>query len=434
MKTLKLWIIASAVVGSAISFSSIYAFHLLSLLWIVGSIYYAFLGKKIIVQQSKLLFPIVVLAIYTFISILWHPNILVWTRYQFYIFCGLLSIMSVYQYAVDVQTLYKVFYVLSTFLLINLLIGVFESFDILRLPTSRYSPYAQYFGYVGIDQTDISKNVLAILSKKPTGFYYNPNSFGFVMLLASPFILFHKKLFLKGLGILIVFWLLANIGSRSLFLAFLILVILLPIYSKLTLSKTIRIMTLPIGLLCVFLLPNFFDFSSYSTVRMFSAFDQLLRGLRLLFSGEINPVDSTSTRASIYIFGIKQLIQSYGLGVGFGGIEALLIRENFQIQSFHFLFLQLLVDLGIIIFSFLFFWYTVLIWKLYKISFKSDDSRLAYYARATSLSLIIAIPASVAPSGVHYILTFYLLIGFALSILKIYNLENFNENSIACCS
>ena len=45
--------------------------------------------------------------------------------------------------------------------------------------------------------------------------------------------------------------------------------------------------------------------------------------------------------------------------------------------------------------------------------------RISYFSAAISLSLVCAIPASISPSGIHYMLPFYVLIGLAISICTI---------------
>lgn len=363
-------------------------------------------------------------------SVLWHPDLVVWARYHFYLACGLIALFAVYQYVIDFKSLNKVFAVLVGFLLLNVFIGVLESFELLRLPTSRYSPYLHYFGYSGSDLAALSDSALSVLANKPTGFNFNPNNFGFVLMLIAPFVFFHKSFLVKIIGFFVIVWLLFSIGSRTHFVAFLLILAALPFFMRLSYGKFILIMLAPLLLAFILLLPEFIELSSRDANRMYSAFDSIVLGLQLMASGDIQPGDSTSTRAYIYLFGITQLFNSYGVGLGFGGIESLLIQYDFKIQAFHFFFLQLLVDLGFFMFAFFMFFYLRLALVLRRISNKASNKAIAYFAKSSSLALLIAIPASVAPSGVHYILTFYLLIGFALAIIKVYNLEKFNENSI----
>ncbi|MBE0472496.1 MAG: hypothetical protein IBX55_23685 [Methyloprofundus sp.] len=398
------------------------------------SAYSLLVGQKLVVQQVHLLYPIYALVVYTVFSMLWHPDLFVWARYHFYLACGLIALFAVYQYVIDFKSLNKVFAVLVGFLLLNFFIGVLESLELLRLPTSRYSPYLHHFGYSGSDLAVLSDSALSVvLANKPTGFNFNPNNFGFVLMLIAPFVFFHKSFLVKAIGLFVIVWLFFSIGSRTHFVAFLLMLAALPFFMRLSYGKAILIMLFPFLLAFIMFLPEVIDLSSRDANRMYSAFDSIISGLQLMASGDIQPGDSTSTRAYIYLFGITQLFNSYGVGLGFGGIESLLIQYDFKIQAFHFFFLQLLVDLGVFVFMFFMVFYLRLILVLRRISNKASNKAIAYFAKSSSLALLIAIPASVAPSGVHYILTFYLLIGFALAIIKVYNLEKFNENSITRC-
>ena len=419
MKNIKLWLISFAVVGSAISYNSIYLFHVLAILWVILSVYSVLSQQKLVVQQPHLLYPICALVIYTVISFLWHPDLSVWARYHFYLACGLISLMAVYQYATDLERLIKVFYVLSTLLLINIFIGSLESLELIRLPTSRYSPYLDYFGYTGKDLEGISESSAKIIAVKPTGFNFNPNNFGFVLMLMVPFVFFYKSYFVKIVGFFVTIFLMVSIGSRTHFVVFLLVLTLMPFFMRPSYGKSILIILLPFFLVSILFFPSIINISNSGFNRMYSAFDAINYGLKLMISGDISPGDSTSTRAYIYLFGVLHLLNSCGIGVGFGGIQSLLIQHEFPIQAFHFFFLQLLVDLGVFVFVFIMFFYMRLIFVLRRISFRSCNKTISYFARSSSLALIIAIPASVAPSGVHYILTFYLLIGFALSVIKV---------------
>jgi len=416
---LKRKIIITAIFGYVLGFHSIYLFHLFALAWIFRSVSQSLLGISIVVYQKKLLKPILIFVIYTFVSIIWHPDFIIWAKYQFYLLCGLIALLAVYQSANNINELNLVFKLIVIYLGINFFVGLLESFNIMRLPMSRYSPYANYFGVEGLDVGSFDEERLIAVGKKPTGFNFNPNNFGFVVMLALPFILFWKKKIQAFIGIILAIWLLISIGSKSLFLAFIFMIASLPFYYRLSYKKIMLIFFIPVVLLLILFLPKFFLIENSGLSRMYSSFDVIQQGVKLILSGQIVGNDSTSFRALNYLFGIQELIKSHGLGLGFGGIQARLIEENFKIQAFHFFFLQMLVDLGVIYFTLFMIFYMKLIYKLNKFSKNNTNKQLSYYMKSASLSLFVAIPASVAPSGIHYLLTFYILIGFSLLLLKI---------------
>ena len=96
-------------------------------------------GGKLTLQNKKNLYPVFGLTLYSFLSFIWHPDITVWGRYQFYLLCGLTVIMAVYQSIGNRSHLNSVFKTISILVGLNLVIGLLESLEILRLPMSPYS-------------------------------------------------------------------------------------------------------------------------------------------------------------------------------------------------------------------------------------------------------------------------------------------------------
>ncbi|WP_062662922.1 hypothetical protein [Grimontia celer] len=349
----------------------------------------------------------------------------VWLRYQFYFLCGILTVLSVYQYCGDEENLDRVFLFCGVLLILNLAIGFLESLSLIRYPLSPYSKYIGYFGYNGVALGDITEHVLNVISTKPTGFNYNPNNFGFVTLLIAPFLFFHKQKAISFIGMAVCTWILVAIGSKAHFIAFLCMLLFLPFYYKNILIRVATVFAIMAVFLVLLALPYIIDLSSVPTLsRMYSSVEHLRLGMSLIISGDIDPTYSTAKRAFTYAFGLKELFDTNGFGVGFGGIEARLTEMDFKIKSFHFFFLQLLVDFGVYFFVIFIVLYFSMIEKLRRLSLRISSERISYYSKSASLSLFVAIPASLAPSGVHYILTYYLIIGFALSILKVGNKYN----------
>ncbi|SFO79935.1 hypothetical protein SAMN05216190_10117 [Pseudomonas borbori] len=416
---LKKTIIAFAILGYTVGYSSVYAFHVVSLLWVFVSFCLVCFRQSLIIKQPQLLSPVLFLAGYSFLSILWSPDIYVWFRYQFYFACGILTLLAVYQSVNNRHQIVNVFKIVSFFVCLNVLVGFFESLGLARLPMSPYSPYVGFFGFSGTDFSLLSDEAAEIVGYKPTGFNWNPNNFGFVLMLVLPFVLLHKNKLFASLGLVMIVWLLAAIGSRAHFIAFFVMFSCIPLLYKHSVAGLVAVFVLPLFLGLILLIPSYFLVENYGLLRMYSAFDEFSRGLDLIFSGAVQGGDSTSVRAEIYLFGLQKLIASYGLGLGVGGVEAMLIKEGFVITNFHFFFLQLLIDLGFVLFCFFMFLYFKLVTTLLRIAKRTLDRNMKYYARSSALSLMVAVPASMAPSGVHYILFFYVLIGFSLAIVKL---------------
>jgi teichuronic acid biosynthesis protein TuaE len=419
-KTIKLFLAAAAVIGYAVSYQRIYIFHIFLLLWFVFAAL-AFSQKgSVVIKQKRILIPVIIFFLYGLLSALWHPELLIWARYQFYFICGFAALFSVYQYCDTVDSFSKIFKYVSFFILLNIAIGLLESLGLFRYPLSPYSPYANYFGYKSTDFQLLGEQAAAITSLKPTGFNGNSNNFVFVVMIALPFLVFHKNFWVRVLGLSVVFWILISVGSRGNFIGFIFFLAILPFFSKSTKWKIISLSASLVILIAIFVLPFFILGDSHGYARVLSAFSQIQVGYSLMMSGEVTPQgDSTAVRAFLYLFGINELRSSPWLGLGLGGIESRLIQESFPIQSFHFFFLQMLIDLGLIMFLFFMGFYLNLIFHTFKISMTSLNPKVRYYAKSISASLLVAIPASISPSGTHYILTYYLLIGFAMSLLKL---------------
>lgn len=417
-------VVFTAMFGYVLSFHSVYAFHFIAATWFYTTVLKLVCGGTVILQQPKLLLPLALLTIYFIASGLWAVDANVWARYIVYWLCGVTALIAVYQSATDRDSLWRAAKLIGVLWALNMSSGLLEATGLLRLPMSPYSPYVSLFGYEGIDLTTLHKTAMAVLSTMPTGFNWNQNNFAFVLMLGLPFILLYHDRRYAVLGLLLALFLLISIGSKGIFLALVFMLILLPVYLGYSMKKAVLIVAILLiiggGLLALL---SVFNISFRGVDRLASAFDQLARGISLLAGDSIALKDSTGTRAQIYQFGLDKLIASRGWGLGLGGAESSLIHANFAIQSFHFFFLQMLVDLGVLIFGALIAAYLWLAFRLRSIGLGASDPMLGYLARACSISLIVAIPASISPSGVHYVLSYYIVIGLSLAVLKIHLIE-----------
>lgn len=164
------------------------------------------------------------------------------------------------------------------------------------------------------------------------------------------------------------------------------------------------------------------DNNRYVENRALSAFAQIDRGLNLIKDGGSQETDSTGQRAAMYLYGLEELKSNLVLGVGVAGIatklstEADLYEESSELYAFHNFFLEMLIDLGVVVFSILMMFYTWLAFRLIKLSRHQSNKVAAYLAKASGLSLITILVASISPSSIIYILTFWVVIGLALGV------------------
>lgn len=160
--------------------------------------------------------------------------------------------------------------------------------------------------------------------------------------------------------------------------------------------------------------------------------------MNLAKSSDIKAEDSTSVRAAMYLYGVKELFASHGLGLGTAGVgsqlasETSLFGEDKDIFSFHNFFLEMLVDIGVIPFVIIMLAYLKLAFSLIKKSRYKIDKKLSYMAKACGLSLLTIIPASIAPSSIIYVFTFWMVIGFSIATYFVIKNETYAKKYFNC--
>jgi teichuronic acid biosynthesis protein TuaE len=98
------------------------------------------------------------------------------------------------------------------------------------------------------------------------------------------------------------------------------------------------------------------------------------------------------------------------------------MKNTKNITSLHNFWLEILVEGGIIAFLIFIYFYFSTIYKVFVISKKTENETLMYYAKASTLALSIFIIAEISMSSAIYFLPMWLLLGFSLSLSKIYKL------------
>ena len=144
----------------------------------------------------------------------------------------------------------------------------------------------------------------------------------------------------------------------------------------------------------------------------------------------LTSLDSASYRFKLYCFGIKSFVKTYGLGTGVGGISSL-AAEHFGVKSisFHNYFLEQSINLGLFFVLFFSLWYGFILKSLFKISL-SSSIELRYYTKSCFYALLIALVGSISPSSIIYELSYWIIIGFSISLL-IYSTKSNDCNSLA---
>lgn len=399
-KFLMAFLLSSAVLGYVVSVGKFYLFHLAAVFYLV------FLSLGFVKMRTKaiqLTFPLLLFIFFAIVSLLWAPSFTNGLYYVFYFSNAFFIVFALVNYASTPKKLNYVFMVLATFLSLNFFVGVLETTGHFRLPMSPY---------YGDDLT------------APSGFNANLNNFGFVLLICFPFLFLYHRNWVRFLACILVLWIAFRLGSKGFFLGILAF---FAFYFAMELNK--KRTWGWIGLLVVAvvtggaLLSNSFE-EAKTSYRIFTVFEQIDRGVALMTSDNVVPSDSTSIRSFIYLQGIKQLVSSYGAGLGIAGIGTKLAKEtdffgeDKSIYSFHNFFLEMLIDFGVFPFVIMMYFYLRLVYSLKTWAKRTKDLRLQYFAKSSCLSLLTALPASIAPSSIIYIFTFWLLVGFSIATLS----------------
>lgn len=256
------------------------------------------------------------------------------------------------------------------------------------------------------------------------GFNGNENNFYFVFVILLP-ILFVGA----GLGLRLILLLMALLflgeGSRGYFaglctLGACYIFVAAGRYRKFVLPTTV--------LLLMFTMSSLDDFfrSYRETLRIFSVIDSYDVAIEYFFEKKpITVTDSTTLRAHMYLYGLDKWSEHFILGLGPGGISSLLLESSYFSQfekprvAFHFFFLEVLIDVGILVFLILsisFFRILQRLFRMYKSNPKDMDGKVAL---ALFVSLVASIPASISPSSIIFNLSFWFLLGLSFAWVKL---------------
>ena len=147
---------------------------------------------------------------------------------------------------------------------------------------------------------------------------------------------------------------------------------------------------------------------------MFAVVDELIRGIDYI-SGKSSDsqMDSTGERAYIYSIGIQKFKETYGIGMGWSGIESYLLNFFGKHTAFHNFFLMILVDLGVIGFLVVILFYFYIIKNLFLGLKKYKGMDLGRIYEAFLLGIILSIFSSITPSGIIYLLPYWFFVGAA---------------------
>lgn len=402
--------VVSALFGYALSFYSVYFFHLVIALFFI---YTLIASKGLSIRTLKIVYPVLIFFLFSAITLLWVENIELGLINLFYIFCGFFAVVFSVLSSKNGENLKKIYKVLVFIATINFIIGFCESLGLFRLPMSPYSQYASFFGYKESDLNEFYTFQVDSILSKPTGFNGNPNTFGFVFILTFPFLFFYNK-YSKYFSLIFVIFFNFYLQSRGVFIASIIFFL---VFSFLNFRKNFFYFLILIFGALLFI--PFFNYD-FTDLRISSSFESIQTGFNNILNKNVDLYsNSTDVRASVYTLGIINLIENPILGLGLGGIQNILLNMNSPIQSFHFYFLEVLINYGIVFYLFFMVFYIKLILNVYRVSLRIVDKVNKNISLSIFYALVIMPFASIAPSSIVYNLTAWTVVGLALSIVHL---------------
>lgn len=399
-KILALFIVA-VLVGSGLSYSKVYFFHLMS----VVMLGYTVIHKKF-PQNFKnfiFIFPLLLL-LWMGVGLLWTPDFTMGLKYVAFYSFGLLIIYLLYCNISEQNQLEGVLDLLTLFYFLVLVMGLLEFLMPFRWPISRLSNYVEYFGKEKFLTAEIlRKNDLNYLFSMPTAFFWNPNDFALFITLFFPMVSvrIHNNYFRFILSVAVLILIIAA-GARVCFYVFMIGLLLMFLFKALKASLPFVLLLLVMLVLAV----------NPITERPENTF--LYRCQELSLMQKQNEDKSVKNRTQLLSKGESMIQQDQNLllGAGPNGVSALLHKNTSStLFDLHFFWLDLLINCGLIAFLAICIWYFMLLFSL----FKEESGKY----KTIGISLILLIPGAISVSSLIYFLPFYFLLALAMIAINL---------------
>lgn len=467
--------LASVVLGPAASYSNLYLFHVLLCAKFVDVIWRSLRSGRVWMPhriRPDLLFLGIFVAWYA-LSILWAPNTSYAIRYVVYVFLGVSTAVMVAIIGDGDARVRSTFRILATMMCLQLLVGVLEGLGWFRFPTSPFSEYRHFFGRAPSDLSQFHPDQIDFLMHVPTGFAGNTNNLAMISVLILPFFLFYKRTAVSAIGAAVVLYLLAMGGARVAMLAF-CLTTIVTVIVHFIITRRLHIVAALATATCAALLSGVGSSTLPLTMvgemvksvqsmasRMQPATDDVSQATdslteNLAPDGSVpqgsdgtasSPLDepaagasensppqavvdgchndrgksSVAIRLCLMLNGIDALIDSNGVGVGAGGSQAIqeeVKGDKVRITSMHNVWIELLVEGGVV-FALLFAaWYVSLLRRLWGAVRAPESTFHAYMAVSLFVSLIGLTLNAIGPSSVIYSIPMWGFIGLCLATIE----------------
>lgn len=340
------------------------------------------------------------------------------------IFLGILSVYSLITLCLRGQ-FNSIMNILKLILAAMIIIGYIELFTGWHMRTSMLSD-PQYLemiqkSYPDVDISTFSRNIA-------TGIFYNPNDYCAFLTIMSPILLYYKKIYnitIKVLHIIgsgILFMLLLLNDSFICIISFLIGNIFYLIVSKASLKKWLSFIVI-IGVVYIWggvtinsIFQLLFEDTEIKMAKLYASLNSQMANMT-------NGTGSLMYRINTYTESVSEMLaQSKGLGLGAGSFTSYfsVVSDKLKMMANpHSLWIEILSQYGVIIFSIVVATFVYIFIKLYKMWRKTNGDQFIVIM-AMGVCFIFA---SFAPSsflkGTYYWIIFGLALG-ALSTIDLY--------------
>lgn len=342
----------SAFVGSGISYGSIYLFHFAFLLALMNALVKMGSIKPLL---NRTFFPVHLLyGLIFLVSILNDVNFSF--LYYYGVSYGFFIVLLLYSNHIRDNIKSMVLFV-GILVGLDMLIGGLEVLTDFRYPISNLSRLNYVFGrdHDFLATYDGCFN-LRYATSCPTGFHWNPNNYGLVLLMSLPFTAFLENQLFRNLGRILLFLLILATGSRIgiYSAAFILVVLLFSEWREISLKSLIVILPL------VFIFTDGFYFMPLHSYKI----KEIALVSKSQFVNEFpehckKKAKSNESRMALMRSGLDYWKTQAVFGRGAGSLTAHYEQQNKQSQiiegksvtvSPHNFILELAVDFGLIVF------------------------------------------------------------------------------------
>lgn len=430
---------ASVLIGSGLSYSHLYLAHILSLpiLFIIFS--ETKLNAQDIQVKGNWHWIFALMIFWYALTIIWSYDSILSIRYLVYILFGCFLLYSVIYFSNAVEKQHQLFKTLLVVLLFETGICFIEVFTSFRYPISQYSEHLNFFNRAF---TDVPRTYeeLKSMSYYPTGFHWNPNNLAVLFGLAFPFALYSKNNWFKYSGVLIIFFITIMASSRAVYIgltAMFIVFLFLKGYRYLLLG----LLALGCMQIAVSKIGTHHDNAYVKRFTETTDNSGIIYFVWNKLHSEESSKDGTIKKDTSSLFirtlliknGMNELVKTKGLGVGGGAsviVQEKALGEISDIRSMHNFWVEMLVESGVIFTLLFFVWYFLIAFKLYRISIQEKiNETLKYHAKALFLAFCGFLITAMSPSSVIYFFPMWLLFGFAISTILIF--QKFEDETVA---